>query len=324
MRGKVLAGFGGTPGAASAGMPDAAPGEGPDGAAGAPPAAGTDTASPAPPSAPSLAAAPAASPAAPAPGLRPRKLAAHALRDAALEALSPTRCASCERPGALICSRCQAAIVAIDPCTSCTRCGAPFGSLVCTECEAQKDPDQIPRARRRAPFAHDSCLAAAVFQGPPSRIVRAYKDGGERRLALPIAQAMYGAARRAETEAPERYGGIVSLAQGVVFVPATAEAFCRRGFDHMELVAQNVADMAQKPLVDALVKRGEADQRALGRQARQQAARGAFQTVLDVSGQRLLLVDDVITTGATVSAAAAALKGAGAARVDVLAFARVW
>ena len=273
-----------------------------------------------------------------------RRLIPVRLREVALEALSPTRCASCERPGALVCERCEQGIVRIDPALSCTRCGAPFGSLICTECGPQRgfEPDlepgaapspgaatsstssSAPSAASRPPLAMDRCLAAAVFAGPPARIVRAYKDGGERRLAPWIARELLATALRAEREAPERYGGILSGAAGIVFVPVTAEAYCRRGFDHMELVARELAAAAEKPLVDALVKHGRADQRALGRQGRLSSAGGAYETVLDVAGLDLLLVDDVITTGATVSAAAAALKRAGAGRVDVLAFARVW
>ena len=88
------------------------------------------------------------------------------LYTAVAELLSPTRCASCERPGELICEKCRDAMVTIDPTQACVRCGAPFGSLLCTECEG-------------IDLAHDRCLAATVFEGPPSRIVRAYKDGGE-------------------------------------------------------------------------------------------------------------------------------------------------
>lgn len=245
--------------------------------------------------------------------------AAYHLRGAVLEALSPTRCASCERPGELICSDCRERIVRIDPVLSCTRCGAPFGDLVCTECRCEDGTLDL-----NAPRELDRCLAAAIFKGPPSRIIRAYKDGGERRLAPLIAELLFEAAMHAEAASPDRYGGFVSGADGIVFVPATAEAYRRRGFDHMEGIAEPFAAAAGKPLVDALVKHGSADQRELDREQRRSSASGAYGTVLDVEGLRLLLLDDVITTGATVDAAAGALKQAGAAHVDVLAFARVW
>lgn len=234
-----------------------------------------------------------------------------ALIEAALELISPTRCAGCERPGELICSACENAMQLIDPARSCLHCGAPFGAMVCTECAGAKTD-------------LDRCLAAAVFDGPVGRIVRAYKDGGERRLAAEIGRIMLGAAVRAQREAPGRYGGLLVRADAVVFVPATAAAFRRRGFDHMELIARHLSGCSDIPLLDALVKHGSSDQRELGRADRLVEALGAYEVVLPVRGKRILLIDDVITTGATMSAAASALKAAGASHVDGLAFARVW
>ncbi len=227
------------------------------------------------------------------------------------ELLSPTRCASCERPGELVCGECLRKMTRIDPAHACPLCGAPFGELVCTECRGEAT-------------AVDRCLAAAVFEGPPARIVRAYKDGGERRLAVEIARLMVGAARDAERLAPDRYAGLLSDADALVFVPVTAEAYRRRGFDHMEAVAREASRACGAPVVDALLKHGSADQREFSREERLASSRDVYEVVEDVRGARLLLLDDVITTGATVGAAAAALKRAGARRVDALAFARVW
>lgn len=227
------------------------------------------------------------------------------------ELLSPTRCASCERPGELVCGECLRKMTRIDPAHACPLCGAPFGELVCTECRGEAT-------------AVDRCLAAAVFEGPPARIVRAYKDGGERRLAVEIARLMVGAARDAERLAPDRYAGLLSDADALVFVPVTAEAYRRRGFDHMEAVAREASRACGAPVVDALLKHGSADQREFSREERLASSRDVYEVVEDVRGARLLLLDDVITTGATVGATAAALKRAGARRVDALAFARVW
>lgn len=234
-----------------------------------------------------------------------------ALREGALEALSPTRCASCERLGELICERCLNEMRPIDPRTACVRCGAPFGDMLCTECDSAEGP--VAR-----------CLAATVFEGPPSRIIRAYKDGGERRLAPLIAALMLDAAEHAELTAPDRYGGILSCADAVTFVPVTAEAYRRRGFDHMEAASTWFATFADVPPLDALVKHGRSDQRKLGRAERLSQAGDLYEVVEDVRGMRLLVLDDVITTGATIGAVAAALRQAGAERVDALALARVW
>lgn len=228
-----------------------------------------------------------------------------------LELLSPTRCAACERPGRLICDACLDAMVRIDPRESCRYCGAPAGRLVCTECDME-------------PGAHDRCLAATVFEVAPARIVRAYKDGGERRLAREIASVLARAAIDAERCAPDRYGGLLTSTDAIVFVPVTAQAYRRRGFDHMEAIVRELAEMVGLPVHDALVKHGAADQRVFTREERWAAGRGAYEVVEPVGDMRLLLIDDVITTGSTLNAAASALVDAGAEHVDALAFARVW
>ena len=132
------------------------------------------------------------------------------MREAALEAISPTRCAGCERPGALVCDDCIARITPIDPAHACTRCGAPFGDVLCTECAgdgalAVSDAPSGLHACEPACEPLGRTLAATVFEGPVPRIVRAYKDAGERRLAQPIAELMLDAAEYAEAAAPERY-----------------------------------------------------------------------------------------------------------------------
>ena len=234
---------------------------------------------------------------------------ADALRNAALELLSPTRCAACEKPGELLCPACRARIGWIDPVTACLRCGAPFGAVTCTEC-------------RGAPSPLAWCLACASFEDPVPQLARAYKDGGERRLAGVIAEIMAAQYFCAWQEAGERLSSCVPV--GVAFVPATRAAFRRRGFDHMEHVARELASLLNLPVVDALAKHGSADQRKAGRIGRFAQAQGAYEVVTDVRGLDLLLIDDVITTGATLAAAGGALVGAGAARVAALALARVW
>ena len=233
------------------------------------------------------------------------------LREAALDILSPPRCAGCERPGALVCERCLSELDLIDPRHCCTGCAAPHGDIICTECRARVAP-------------RNRWLAVASFTGPAPRIVRAYKDGGERALARPIAEMLLDAAVHAERVAPDRYGGLLSSAQAVAFVPATARAYRRRGFDHMEAIAHELASLSGVPVADVLVKHGSADQRGLTRRQRGERAAGAYEVLRPLSGARLLLLDDVITTGSTLTAASSALERAGAGAVDALAFARVW
>lgn len=88
-----------------------------------------------------------------------------ASREALLETLSPTRCAGCERPGALLCDDCLNKLVLIDPEESCTLCAPPMGRVLCTEC-------------RGAASSLDRCLACALFSGALPRVIRAYKGCG--------------------------------------------------------------------------------------------------------------------------------------------------
>ena len=89
-------------------------------------------------------------------------------------------------------------------------------------------------------------------------------------------------------------------------------------------VTGSIAAYKAADIASALVKYGHGDQRELGRVERRERARGMYETVEDVRACRLLLIDDVITTGATMAAASTELKRTGAAAVDGLAIARVW
>ncbi len=256
---------------------------------------------------------------------RPFAQLAGRLREAALETLSPTRCCGCERPGSLVCDSCISRLALIDPAFCCTRCAAPFGSMLCTECAREALHDGTAGAEQQLPeLPFERCLAMATFDAPLPRVIRSYKDAGERRLAPYLSELLLETLLHAEQAAPARYGGILTAADAIAFVPATATAYRRRGFDHMEAIARPLAERAHKPLTDALAKHGKTDQRDLGREQRRARAQGAYECVEPVVGMRLLLVDDVITTGSTLRAAASELKRAGAAHVDVCALARVW
>ena len=238
--------------------------------------------------------------------------AALAVRDAALEAAYPTRCVGCEEPGTLLCDDCRAALPWINQALACPTCGTPFGGLTCTQC------------------GHDWPVRATVCAlssaRTPTRLASVYKDGHELRLAPVIAAALATALDEAAgvpaLDGSPRYdaAGLDALA----FVPATREAYLRRGFDHMQLVATALARELDLPLADVLARRPSADQRGLGRQGRLANLAGTVEVVRDVAGMDLLLADDVITTGASVRACAEALLARGAHSVTACALVRVW
>ena len=238
--------------------------------------------------------------------------AMRAVGDAAAELVSPTRCVGCEQPGELVCEECRAALPWVEQRLACPVCGAPYGFLTCTEC--------------RGDWPVRATVAALGFRGTPARMVTCLKDAHELRLAPVMAAAMLCALEEAAAwpaaDGAPRFDAAATDA--VCFVPATAEAFRRRGFDHMELVARPLAVQLGLPLADVLVRGPARDQRALGREARAANLAGTTRAAGDVAGARLLLLDDVATTGASLAEAARALAARGAASVTACVLARVW
>ena len=244
-----------------------------------------------------------------------RKMIAAAC-DAVAETLYPTRCAGCELPGSLLCDTCLEQLPRIDQERACPRCGAPWGSLLCTECHAPGSTDHAGRLLPPA-FAFDAARCACSYEAGAKRVVGAYKDAGEQRLAQPMAAEMLAAA-----------GSWAAQAQAVVPIPPTPSHLLQRGWDQVEPLARGVAQGLGLPLFHALSSSKAADQRQLGRRERALNRRGSMQLREGALPWPrpvcVLLVDDVLTTVATCSAAATLLKEAGVGRVLVLSFARVW
>ena len=211
----------------------------------------------------------------------------------------PQRCAGCDLPGALMCDRCRGEVRLIDPVSACPRCGAPEASMRCAECSDRA-------------FAFSAARCAARLEHPVSRAIVALKDGGERRYARLLAGLLARAA-----------GGWLGTGDVLVPVPASPAALRRRGFDHAADIARELGALADVPVTRVLASGRGADQRTLGRQERFANRRGAFvlQPGIDVP-ERVVLVDDVLTTGATLDAAAHVLIEAGARNVRSLAVAR--
>lgn len=245
-------------------------------------------------------------------GAFPRIAAAYgkAAFEAVAETLWPTRCAVCDLPGMPLCDSCRRDLPYIDWWRACPRCGAPFGRVQCSECN---EVILASLKRKRPPFA--SCASVVVFGGTPARIIHAYKDQGERRLAREIAAGMTRILHPIWTaEHPT-----------IVAVPATRRAVRQRGFDHMELVAREIASRTGFPISQPLARPRRVDQRSLSRTQRIENMEGSMITLPGASiPSRILLVDDVYTTGATLFAATDALLRAGARQVRCLTYARVW
>lgn len=231
-------------------------------------------------------------------------------RDILEEAVWSTRCAVCDAPGPVLCKTCRRNLAYIDRWQACPRCGAPFGRIICTECNTftlrNRNVDALPYGR---------CTSAVVHDDISRRIVTAYKDGGERRLAAEIAQIT------AASLSPLPADGGMTL----TFVPASAKARQRRGFDHTQEVAENVSRITGMPCVSLFDRPHGRDQRGLTRKQRMANMRAQMRVRdgLREPPQNVLIFDDVYTTGATLLAASTAAREAGCNRVACITFTRV-
>ena len=249
----------------------------------------------------------------------------------------PTRCIGCDLPGTLLCDECRERLPWIEQRLACPICGTPFGYLSCSGCRrgmkasartgrAEDDEGLSVRERLARDWPMRTTICALCFQGTAAQMATGLKDAHERRLAPIMAAAMTCALDEAASwDAPDgrpRYDG--ERLDALCYVPATPEAYARRGFDHMELVARPLSGFTGIPLADVLVRDTGLDQRALGRAARSANLARTIAVVDDVAGLDLLLVDDVPTTGASLAAATHALLARGAASVTACTFARAW
>jgi ComF family protein len=225
------------------------------------------------------------------------------LAHGALDLLFPARCAACDDPGeSPFCAVCAETLVPVP--AGCPVCGIP------------QDESLLPALKpRRCPHcrAHPPRFAAAGA---------AYLHGGA------LAEAIY----RLKYEKREDLGH----ALGVLFaactvpksdvlapIPLHPRRLRQRGYDQARLLADEASKRFHLPVARLLRRVRETGQQVgRDRTSRERAVRGAFAAVGDVLGARICLIDDVLTTGATASAATAALLDAGAARVEVRTLAR--
>jgi predicted amidophosphoribosyltransferase len=213
-----------------------------------------------------------------------------------LDLLFPRRCVVCSLPGATVCPRCTVSLPRIDG-PLCARCGASVAWPVarCRECSGRR----LAFASARAGVEYDQAVRA---------IVSAWKEHGLRGIA-PLAAALV-----AEVVPPPS-------AQLISFVPPDGDRSLRRGHHPPERLARELARLWRLPVGPLLHRtRPLRPQRGLPRDERRRNVRRAFRA--DPVRGRVLLVDDVYTTGSTVGAAASALRAAGASSVEVVTFAR--
>lgn len=223
--------------------------------------------------------------------------------------VAPPLCPRCRRrvsADGQLCRQCAEEIVPLPEHSRCSACGgalAVVASGVCRQCA------ENPRPWFRGVSAMD-------YHGVAGDLIRAYKFG--RQTAL----AEFFAVRMAEAW---RLYGAPARPQVLVPVPLHWLRKIQRGFNQTELLCRRLSPKLGIPVCNALKRcRRTAHQARLDARGRLKNLRQAFQVteMAAVSGKSVLLVDDVFTTGATLTACAEALYAAGAAEVSVLTVAR--
>jgi ComF family protein len=235
-----------------------------------------------------------------------------------LDALLPPLCLTCRAP----------VTAAGTQCSDCARLPNPTGALVCDRCGVSLGSGLLAErtADRRlvCPACHDTPPAFAA-----ARAALIY-DEAAKRLILPLKYARRTdlarwLARRMAAAAPE----LLDQADLLVPVPLHWRRLVARGYNQAALLAGHLGRSARRPVAYSALRRRRATPPLGERGAAERAA--LLEGVFDVpererrriAGRRVLLVDDVLTSGATLSACARALLSAGAARVDALVAARV-
>jgi ComF family protein len=231
-----------------------------------------------------------------------------ALATAVLDLLFPAVCPVCSaRLGAgrhdPLCGACWASFARLAP-PFCATCGVPVPSDAVVRCAV---------CRAAAP-AFDYARAAASYGGALRDAVHALKFGGRRSLARPLGDLIV-----------EHCAGALAAPDALVPVPLARARERERGFNQAGLLAERLGErLGVRVRSRWLVRlRATAAQSDLSAAERRANVADAFAAAPAVAGRDVVVIDDVITTGATVAECARALHEAGARRVGVLAVARV-
>jgi ComF family protein len=240
--------------------------------------------------------------------------AARALSHAALDLIFPPACISCRAAiaahGAL-CPACWGLVRFIER-PFCDRLGTPFAADL--GAEGLLSPEAIAH-----PPVYTRARAVARFEdGPVRHLMHRLKYGDRLELAIPLGRQMARAGRE-----------LLAEADLLVPIPLHRRRLIWRRFNQANALAETISKESEVPLDPFVLTRTKAtpSQVGLTRTQRAENMHGAFSVPeaekIKIEGRALLLIDDVLTSGSTLNAAARVLLRSGAARVDALVFARV-
>jgi len=225
------------------------------------------------------------------------------IMESAIGLLAPTECINCGSEGLALCESCTRLLIS-EFGERCWRCNSLTpASRTCPSCRHTGSPGHV--------------WIVTDYDGAARDLLSLYKFGHNRAAAEPISRMM--------AKAYLEYGGD-EKPQGylVAPVPTATRRLRERGFGHAELLAKKVAAELKMEYSPALRRLGQTRQLGATRESRLKQLNSSFavKNQKSVAGRKILLVDDVVTTGGTLIAATQALRASGASQVDALLFAK--
>lgn len=188
----------------------------------------------------------------------------------------------------------------------CWRCNQlSFGGQTCVSCRSFKGPTLV--------------WITTEYQGLSSEIIKVFKYNHVRAISSEISRLMIGTLKAfCPDEAIKRRNYLV------VHVPTASARARLRGFDHSKRLAKTIARFGQFEYSDSLGRLGQSRQVGASKDIRLKQVKGLYyaKNQKQLAGRNILLVDDVVTTGATLKECATILRKAGARRIDGLVFAK--
>lgn len=225
--------------------------------------------------------------------------------DSVIGWIAPPQCISCGREGSTLCLGCSISEI-VPYGEQCWLCNArSLGGRTCAKCRAGGSPRFV--------------WVTTNYSGAAKELVKIYKFGHQRAAANSLSDLMLQTLFDFNDER-----SVTKLDYLIVPIPTATTRVRQRGFGHSELLARVLSHKIALQNAPALGRLGQTRQLGSKRSDRLKQPEGNYFIRLPriIEGRNILLVDDVVTTGATIREATRVLRKAGAKRIDALIFAK--